>query len=65
MDVMITYLAPIFVIVIIVAGIILVTMGGSSSSYVELVKNILTYAIIGLIIALLAFVFLRILSGVL
>ncbi len=65
LDALITYLIPIFVAIVIISGIILITSGGVNSSYVEWVKNILTFAIAGLVIALLAFVILRILSNIL
>ena len=61
-DAITKYLAPLFVILVIISGILYIALAGINSSYVELAKNILTYAIIGLAVALLAFIILTFLT---
>ena len=56
-------LAPLFVMSIIIGGIIYVAAGGANSKFAELAQNIITYAIIGLVVTLLAYVILGFVAG--
>ncbi len=62
LDAVLSYLFPLFVILIIISGLFYILASGRDAKYVDLAKNILIYSIIGLVIALLAFVILTFLT---
>ena len=62
MDYLTDLIAPLFIVLIVIAGIIYVAAGGTKPELATLAQNILTYAIIGLVITLLAFIILRFIS---
>ncbi len=62
MKALLRILAPLFVLLIIVGGIMYV-IAGANSNFVDLAQNIVKYAIIGLAVTLLAYVILGFVAG--
>ncbi len=61
MDILTRVVIPLVVILIIISGLVYV-FAGTKPDFVNLAQNILTYAIIGLVVVLLAFIILRFIS---